>query len=196
MKFNKCALAGAIIMCLSTLANAAESGEDTGTTTPTTPQASQGSGKVTFTGSIIDAPCDVDPASADQKVPLGQISKNTLSSGTKQSTPQEFSIKLLNCSFGTPVAKNKVTTTFNGVSIGADSKLLTISGQAGGAGVGISTSQGERVVFGKPTSAQTLTGDGSQELQFSAFLQGLGDTEIPVKEGDFTAVTNFTLAYQ
>jgi len=195
MRLNKLTLVAAIVMGISPFVQAAEDG---GTAAPNTPatQTNQGSGKVTFTGSIIDAPCDVDPASVDQKVPLGQIAKNTLSTGEKQSTPQPFSIKLLNCSFGTPAAKNKVTTTFNGVSIGADSKLLTISGQAAGAGVGISTSQGERIIFGKATTAQTLVGDGSQELQFTAFLQGLDDAKTPLKEGDFTAVTNFMLAYQ
>ena len=33
-----------------------------------------GHGKVTFTGSIIDAPCSIAPESIDQTVDLGQVS--------------------------------------------------------------------------------------------------------------------------
>lgn len=48
--------------------------------------ADQGHGKVTFTGSIIDAPCSISPDSIDQTVSLGQISNAALAnSGT--STP-------------------------------------------------------------------------------------------------------------
>lgn len=36
--------------------------------------ADQGHGTVTFTGSIIDAPCSIAPESIDQTVNLGQIS--------------------------------------------------------------------------------------------------------------------------
>ena len=40
--------------------------------------ADQGHGKVTFTGSIIDAPCSISPDSIDQTVSLGQISNACL----------------------------------------------------------------------------------------------------------------------
>ncbi|WP_455817197.1 fimbrial protein [Pseudomonas cerasi] len=64
--------------------------------------ADQGHGKITFTGSIIDAPCSISPESIDQTVELGQISNIALKDGGK-STPKFFSIKLENCSFGDPV---------------------------------------------------------------------------------------------
>lgn len=179
MKLNKIMAAAVIAMGVSSFAHAAD----------------EGNGRVTFTGSIIDAPCSVSPDAQDQEVSLGQIAKSVLANGGK-STPQEFTIKLENCDFGTPAAKNKVSTTFSGVSADAANTLINISGQAVGAGVGIQTYQGEQVVLGTATNAVELSGTGDQELKFSAYLQGLNSTTTPVTEGDFSAVANFQLAYQ
>lgn len=179
MKLNKIMAAAVIAMGVSSFAHAAD----------------QGSGRVTFTGSIIDAPCSVSPDAEDQEVSLGQVAKSVLENGGK-STPREFTIKLVNCDFGTPAAKNKVTTTFSGVSADAANTLINISGQAIGAGVGIQTYQGEQIVLGNATSAVELAGTGNHELKYSAFLQGLNSLTAPVTEGDFTAVANFQLAYQ
>ena len=41
-------------------------------------QADQGSGKVTFWGSIIDAPCSIKNGYGDQRIELGQISNTHL----------------------------------------------------------------------------------------------------------------------
>ena len=59
MKLNKLMLATVIAFASASVAHAA---------------SNQGSGKVTFTGEIIDAPCSVAPESVDQTVPMGQIS--------------------------------------------------------------------------------------------------------------------------
>lgn len=179
MKLNKIMVAAVMAMGMSSFAHAAD----------------QGSGRVTFTGSIIDAPCSVSPDAEDQEVSLGQIAKSVLDNGGK-STPQEFTIKLTNCDFSSSSATNKVSATFSGVSANAANTLINISGQAIGAGVGIQTYQGEQVTLGKATNAVELSGNGDQELKFSAFLQGLNSTTAPVTEGDFSAVANFQLAYQ
>ncbi|WP_110915610.1 fimbrial protein [Enterobacter roggenkampii] len=181
MKLNKIMLASVMVAGMSSFAHAAE--------------PSQGHGKVTFQGEIIDAPCSVAPDSIDQTVDLGQIAKVSLQNGG-ESEPRQFSIKLENCDFGDPAAKNKVTTTFNGVSVpDTNNKLLNISGNASGAGVGMRTFQGEDIVLGTGTTAQTLTGDGNNELQFTAFLKGVEASGAVITEGKFEAVTNFELAY-
>lgn len=74
MKLNKIALAAMITLVVSHFAN-----------------ADQGHGKVKFTGSIIDAPCSINPESVDQTVDLGQISNVALQNGGK-STPRPFSL--------------------------------------------------------------------------------------------------------
>ena len=79
MKLNKIMLAAVMAFGVSTVANAAVK--------------DQGHGKVTFSGSIIDAPCSIAPESLDQTVELGAISNVALKSGGK-STPRNFQIKL------------------------------------------------------------------------------------------------------
>lgn len=155
--------------------------------------ADAGHGKVTITGSIIDAPCSIAPESIDQTVDLGQISNVALKDGG-QSTPRNFAIQLEDCSFGTPAAKNKVQVTFTGMESAAGNGLLGITGNAGGASIAITSADGEVIKLGAPTKAQTLQ-DGNNTLSFAAYMQGDGGADAVVTEGDFQAVTDFTLAY-
>lgn len=83
-------------------------------------QADQGSGKVTFWGSIIDAPCSIKNGYGDQRIELGQISNTHLDNGGI-STPRPFDIELENCSFekdsnGDPMY-NTVKVTFAGGNV-------------------------------------------------------------------------------
>ncbi|MBC3252360.1 fimbrial protein [Serratia fonticola] len=172
---NKSLLAAVVVFGMSSLAH-----------------ADQGHGKVTFTGSIIDAPCSIAPESIDQTVDLGQISNAALKDGG-QSTPKNFSIKLEGCSFGTPAAKNKVQVTFTGMESAASNGLLGITGNAKGASVAITQADGKVIKLGTPTKEQALQ-DGKNTLSFAAFMQGDGPTA-NITEGDFQAVADFTLAY-
>ncbi|WP_273830965.1 fimbrial protein [Serratia bockelmannii] len=177
MKMNTALLAAAVVFSMSSLAAHA---------------ADQGHGKVTFTGSIIDAPCSIAPESVEQTVPLGQISNVALKDGGR-STPKNFEIKLEDCSFGTPAAKNKVAVTFTGMESAAGNGLLGITGSAKGASVAIAQADGQVIELGKPTKEQALQ-DGKNTLSFAAYMQGDG-AAAAITEGDFQAVTDFTLAY-
>jgi type 1 fimbria pilin len=152
--------------------------------------ADQGRGKVTFTGSIIEAPCSIHPDSVDQTIPLGSISNVVLRDGG-ESKPRPFEIKLEQCD--TSVQKT-VQVTFTGDASVAQPNLLGITGDAKGASVGITDTASKPVVLGTATRAYNLT-DGNNTLRFSAFLKGDGANDAIVA-GDFTAVTDFTLAYQ
>lgn len=176
MKMNKTLLAAVIAFGAVSMANAAD----------------QGHGKVTFTGSIIDAPCSISPETSDQTVELGQISNVALKGGGK-STPRNFDIQLENCSFGEPAAKNKVAVTFTGMESAADNGLLGITGTAKGASVAITQADGEVIKLGKPSKQQTLQ-DGNNTLSFAAYMQGDG-ASATITEGDFQSVADFTLAY-
>ena len=70
-----------------------------------------------------------------------------------------------------------------------------ILGTVGGAGgVGIMMTHGSKVIeLGVPTTPQAIVA-GDNTLEFGAYVQGAATgTIVP---GDFSAVTNFTLAYQ
>jgi type 1 fimbria pilin len=153
--------------------------------------ADQGSGTVTFTGSIIDAPCSINPDSVDQTVALGEISQASLANlGT--SIPRNFSIKLENCDL---TDKTKVAITFNGSPDGVNSSLLGITGTAKGAGIAITDGSGAPIKLGVASTYRTL-GEGSNTLVYSAYLQGNSATAGSVVPGSFSSVADFTLAYQ
>jgi type 1 fimbria pilin len=152
----------------------------------------QGNGTVTFKGSIVDAPCSIDPDSLDQTVQLGQVSNVALADGGT-SIPQNFDIRLTGCALGT--AKT-VKTTFTGAADPNSSggKALGITGTAKGAGIILTDAAGAQITLGTATTAQTIQ-NGNNTLQFSAYLQG--DTTGPaITPGDFQGVTDFTIAYQ
>jgi len=151
--------------------------------------ADQGSGTITFTGSIIDAPCSISPESSNQTVNLGQVS-SALLSNAGSSTPRNFSIALEKCDTAT---KKSVSVTFGGAKDSVNDKLLGITGTAKGAGVVLTDGSGTQLALGVPSSPRTLL-VGDNKLAFSAYLQGNSATG-SVTPGEFTSVANFTLAY-
>ncbi|CAI2025700.1 fimbrial protein [Serratia fonticola] len=178
MKLNKIMMVAVVAFGMSSLAHAAVK--------------DQGHGKVTFTGSIIDAPCSISPETIDQTIELGQISKVALKDSGK-STPRNFSIDLENCEVGDK-DNNKVTVTFTGMESIAANGLLGITGTAKGASVAITDGSGKTIELGKATKAQQLQ-NGNNTLNFAAYMQGDG-ASAAVTEGEFQAVADFTLAYQ
>ncbi|CAI1103956.1 Fimbria A protein precursor [Serratia quinivorans] len=174
MKLNKIMMATVMAFGISSTAYAADAGH----------------GKVTFNGSIVDAPCSISQETADQTVNLGQVSNVALAAGGKTS-PKQFKIELEDCTVETG---KTVQVTFSGSKALKDNKnLLAITGSASGAGVAMKDGTGALIELGKAIEAQMLQ-NGKNTLQFTAFMQGLSDTSV-VTPGEFTAVTDFTLAY-
>lgn len=157
--------------------------------------ANQGSGKVNFKGTVINAACGIDPDSVEQTVDFGQISMNHLNTGNT-SNPIPFSIKLVNCD--TAQAAN-VQIAFAGATT-ADTEQLGTTGTTNTA-IKVSNQNGALISFdGIPSQAQTLI-DGNNTLHFSSWVEAATDGATPaqpkpVTEGQFTAVANFNLTYQ
>lgn len=160
-------------------------------TTSTSHAADQGSGTITFTGSIIEAPCTVSHENSDQTVDLGQVSNVSLANGGK-SQPRQFNIMLENCALTT---KKTVTTTFTGPA--GNSDRVGIAGTAKGASIAIVDGTYNLIKLGTPSIAQALQ-DGNNNLSFAAYLQGdkdEDDNDLPIVPGEFQAVVNFGLNY-
>ncbi|NIF01848.1 type 1 fimbrial protein [Pantoea sp. Acro-805] len=154
------------------------------------------SGKVTFTGSIIDAPCSIAPGSVDQTVSLGAISNVVLAENgnTGSSTPQRFTIELEDCVIATPGTKDKVTTRFTGAPSSYDSdSLALVGGTAGGASIQLFANNGAKVKINTPTAEQQLF-NGGNTLSFTANVKGGGSTSTIVP-GTFQVPANFVLSY-
>jgi type 1 fimbria pilin len=181
MKLNKIVLGLSLVLSAASFANAAEVGE-------------AGSGTVTFTGSIIDSPCSIDPDTIDQTVNLGQISNVALleNDGKGTSTPKEFEIRLEKCDISA-LAKKTVSLTFTGAE-GGTKGMLGMTGTAKGASIAITDMASHVLPLGTASDAAALQ-NGTNTLRFSAYMQGDG-ASAAIIPGDFKSVANFTLAYQ
>ena len=175
MKMIKTVMAGAVAMALGSFgANA----------------ANQGSGTVNFKGEIIDAPCGIAPESADQTIDFGQISKAHLNAkGT--SVKKDVNIKLVNCELG--AAQKTVQVTFKGNTVDGAKKMLGAANT--GAGIVMVGQDGQDVVFGTATAPVSVA-NGNNTLHYQAWVTAVDANAPAVTEGAFSAVTNFTLAYQ
>lgn len=152
-----------------------------------------GHGKLTFKGSVIDAPCSIDAKSLDQTIQLGAISKNQLASGGK-STPVPFEIQLHDCDAATA---DKASITFNGTAgdkaAGLDSGFA-VSGQGAGVGVILADLGGTVIKPGVKTALPALNG-GDNELMFQAYVQGSSASD-GVVPGNFASIANFMMDYE
>ena len=163
---------------------------------PTTPQ---GQGRVTFNGTVVDAPCSISQKSADQSIDFGQLSKSFLQAGGV-SKPMNLDIELVNCDItsfkgvgGAPAAKKgTVKLAFSGPRVSGHNEELDTSGGTGTAIV--VQAAGKNVSFdGTEGDANTLK-DGDNVLHYTALVKKAnGGT---VSEGAFSAVATFNLSYQ
>lgn len=155
--------------------------------------ADQGHGKVTFKGSIIDAPCSISPDSIDQTIELGQISNIALVDGGK-STPRTFDVALENCDISNVTSGVKLTFSGAAASFDDSKKTLGIVGTGAGAGVQITNGAGNVLTLGTATPFQQIQ-NGNNTLSFSAYLVGNGGKIETITVGEFSAVADFTLSY-
>jgi type 1 fimbria pilin len=145
-------------------------------------------GKVTFKGSVVDAPCNLAPGQdgTDIKVDFGELSMSQLNAG--ETSARTFDIKLENCNMGTEAAKKTAEITFTSQDQLAGQNLLGTNGSAKNLAIGISN-----ITFG---TAKTLTGliDGDNTLTYTAVAQKAATDDVTA--GDFTASTTFKISYK
>ena len=162
---------------------------------PTTPQ---GQGRVTFNGTVVDAPCSISQKSADQSIDFGQLSKSFLQAGGV-SKPMNLDIELVNCDItsfkgvgGAPAAKKgTVKLAFSGPRVSGHNEELDTSGGTGTAIV--VQAAGKNVSFdGTEGDANTLK-DGDNVLHYTAIVKKSSANNAQVT---FSAVATFNLSYQ
>ncbi|EAO2874276.1 fimbrial protein [Salmonella enterica] len=169
----------------------------------TTPTAGPfGSGKITFTGTITNSPCDVAPGDDAITVPFGQISYRKLNAADATTNSKPFTIHLQNCAFdpnspdvaGSAGKMSKVTVSFSG-SGDTTHKAYISTGSAQHVGVQLLKSDNTTIIEPNTpmpdTDAQQLQA-GNNELNFFARLIALTDAATP---GDVNASVTYTLKY-
>ncbi|EEE1377935.1 fimbrial protein [Salmonella enterica subsp. diarizonae] len=169
----------------------------------TTPTAGPfGSGKITFTGTITNSPCDIAPGDDAITVPFGQISYRKLNAVDATTDSKPFTIHLQNCAFdpndttiaGSAGKMSKVTVSFSGTA-DAGNKAYISTGSAQHVGVQLLKSDNTSLITPNTPmpdgEAQQLQA-GNNELNFFARLIALTDAATP---GDVNASVTYTLKY-
>ncbi|EBN5474556.1 fimbrial protein [Salmonella enterica] len=169
----------------------------------TTPTAGPfGSGKITFTGTITNSPCDVAPGDDAITVPFGQISYRKLNAADATTNSKPFTIHLQNCAFdpnspdvtGSAGKMSKVTVSFSG-SGDTTHKAYISTGSAQHVGVQLLKNDNSTIIEPNTpmpdTDAQQLKA-GNNELNFFARLIALTGAATP---GDVNASVTYTLKY-
>ncbi|HAF2409175.1 TPA: fimbrial protein [Salmonella enterica] len=171
-----------------------------------------GSGKVTFTGTITNSPCDIAPGDDDLTVKFGQISYRKLKDANVADTAdaKPVTIHLQNCSFDAnepdvPGAAGKmslvhVNFTGNTAPQSGDVAYPNPGGQGMAGGVGVQLLDSKMTVLSPATLASTGTPpqqlqNGDNQIQLFAQLINLGiaDTVTP---GNINIPLNYTLTYK
>ncbi|ADO46988.1 fimbrial-like protein [[Enterobacter] lignolyticus] len=160
----------------------------------------QGSGKITFTGEVISAPCSIAPGDEDQTIKLGEVADTVLNTAGQYSLPVPVTIHLQDCilSDGTnTIDKVKVTFTSPGVDA-TDPNLMknTYEGNVGGAsgvGVRLLDAGSNKVTLGTPVTVAFTTTNAYQELNFQARMESLTNNATP---GNLKAQANYVLDYK
>lgn len=161
-----------------------------------------GSGKVTFTGTITNSPCDIAPGDDAITVPFGQISYKHLNAAGTTTTSKPFTIHLQNCAFdpndtvqnGSAGKMSKVTVSFSGTADTTNKSYVSI-GSAQHIGVQLLKSDNSTII--EPNTpmadadAQQLQA-GNNELNFFARVIAHEDGVTP---GDINASVTYTLKY-
>ena len=159
---------------------------------PTTPQ---GQGRVTFNGTVVDAPCSISQKSADQSIDFGQLSKSFLENDGR-SKPMNLDIELVNCditAFKNNAKTGSVKLAFTGPTSGNNEELDT----SGGTGTAIVVqAAGKNVSFNGTAGDAYPLKDGDNVLHYTAIVKKSSANNAQVTEGAFSAVATLNLSYQ
>ncbi|EMB5319316.1 fimbrial protein [Salmonella enterica] len=162
-----------------------------------------GSGKITFTGTVTNSPCDIAPGDDAITVPFGQISYRKLNAADATTDSKPFTIHLQNCAFdsndtvitGSAGKMSKVTVSFSGTGDPTHHAYIS-TGSAQHVGVQLLKSDNSTIIEPNSTASDTTDAQqlqaGNNELKFFARLIALTAGVTP---GDVNASVTYTLKY-
>lgn len=145
---------------------------------------------MTITAEVVGQPCSLRPGDEIIPVDFGNINnKDLLRDGRTPS--RSFQLHLDECD---PSIADSVSVTFSGAA-SEESTLLALSADSQAKGIAIGLEQGGQALsINKPSRAFTLA-QGSNVLDFAAYVQLLPSAQTVVTPGNFNATANFTLDY-
>lgn len=155
-------------------------------------QASAVDNNLSFSGTLVTEPCDLDPQTTDITVDFGTIVQKSFYQ-TPRTPGKPFVINLTDCE---PSISNSVTFTFKGTESTALPGLLAVTGTATGIAIGLENQGGSAVVLNEATSSMALA-SGNNQFTFQAYVEAEPDaiTNKTITAGDFSAVATFEISY-
>ena len=185
-----------LVIALSALISASAFADDV--TTPPT-GTDQGSGRIHFTGPVINAPCSIAPGDEDINVNMGQVANKVLESGNKYSQNVNSTIHLQGCDLTAQTAgtveypaMSKVAVSFAGTPDSSASELLANTGSAKGAGIRLIDANGVLLNVGDTSKDMNLV-TGNNELVFAARVEANSQ---PVSTGTIVSQATYALNYK
>ncbi|MCX3071370.1 hypothetical protein CHI95_17285 [Providencia rettgeri] len=178
MKMKSLVIATTIALGLASAANAAD----------------VNSGRVTFTGTVLDTPCDLKAGQngSDVKVNFNQLSKSQLNASA--TSAEAFTISLTNCDL------TGKTTSIKFTSPSQDASNAFIGTQIDNLGIKLElANMGGDITLGtdKVLTGLNTTGDNDLEFNAIAYKTSAGtDPADLVSEGNFEVISNFVISYQ
>lgn len=186
-----------LIIALSAVISAAAFADDPAPTAPS--GADQGSGRIHFTGTVINAPCSIAAGDEDINVNMGQVANKVLESGNKYSQNVNYTIHLQDCDLtaqtaGTVAypAMSKVAVSFAGTPDSGLAELLATTGSAKGAGIRLIDANGDLLKVGDTSKDINLV-TGNNELVFAARVEA---NSKPVSTGTIVSQATYALNYK
>ncbi|HAZ4813112.1 fimbrial protein [Enterobacter cloacae] len=150
-------------------------------------------GTVNFNGNILDSACDVDVASQNQIVELGDYYKTEFVTIGAKTAATQFNIVLKNC----PVTVTNAKVRFDGTPDATNSSLLAIDSSAAGAATGVainlmSADKADLPLHGSNSYSYVLSSTADNTLSFYAQYISTAAT---VTAGPANSVANFSVVY-
>lgn len=156
-------------------------------------QAFAAAGTVNFNGNILDSACDVDVASQNQVVVLGDYYKTEFPTTGARTAATQFSIVLKNC----PVTVTNAKVRFDGTPDLSNASLLAIDSSVAGAATGVainlmSADKADLPLHGSNSYSYVLSSTADNTLNF--YAQYIS-TAASVTAGPANSVANFSVVY-
>lgn len=150
-------------------------------------------GTVNFNGNILDSACDVDVASQNQVVVLGDYYKTEFNATGARTAATKFDIILKNC----PVSVTNAKVRFDGTPDASNSNLLAIDTSVAGAATGVAINlmtadKADLPLHGSNGYTYMLSSSADNTLNF--YAQYISTTA-SVTAGPANSVANFSVVY-
>ncbi|CAI1983983.1 type 1 fimbrial protein [Serratia marcescens] len=158
----------------------------------------QGHGKVSLGGEIVETPCNIAGDSLDQTVDFGLVSMSDAGRDAQPSligSRRHFAIRLVNCELASQIKPDFIyraaNLTFSGIADSQEPQWLAVHGEARGMAIELLTDAGTPIPLGS-TTADYLIVAGDNTLRFGAQLRIHPDR---ARAGGFSSLAKFTLSY-